>query len=69
MAKTKTCPECKSAMKPALYGMPTEEDFKSGEFFIMGCLMDIDRVEFGCPDCGNQILQSGALINPSKGNF
>ena len=65
MAKTKTCPECKSAMKPALYGMPTEGDFKSGEFFIMGCLMDIDRVEFGCPECGNQILQSGAVINPS----
>jgi hypothetical protein len=56
-------------MKPALYGMPSEEDFKSGEFFIMGCLMDIDLVDYGCPDCGTQILQSGAVINPSKGIF
>ena len=69
MAKTKNCPECHATMKPALYGMPTEEDFKSDKFFIMGCLMDEDQVEFACTECGTQVLESGSVINPSKGIF
>ncbi len=69
MAKTKNCPDCSSVMKPALYGMPGPEDFESGEFLIMGCLMDVDPVKFGCPDCGMQLLESGTVINPSKGIF
>jgi hypothetical protein len=56
-------------MKPALYGMPGQEDFESGEYLIMGCQMDVDPVEFGCPDCGTQLLESGTVINPSKGIF
>lgn len=69
MEKTNNCPDCSSMMMPALYGMPGPEVFENGEYLIMGCLMDDDPVEFGCPTCGVQVLESGAVINPSKGIF
>jgi len=56
-------------MRPALYGMPNQDDFESGKYLIMGCLMDEDPVRFGCPNCGSQVLASGVVFNPNDISF
>jgi hypothetical protein len=69
MSKSKNCPICATEMRPALYGMPNQDDFESGKYLIMGCLMDEDPVRFGCPNCGSQVLASGVVFNPNDISF
>jgi ADP-ribosyl-[dinitrogen reductase] hydrolase len=66
MTKTKNCPECKTPMAEAIYGMPTQEDFENPNYIIMGCLVDEDMMRFGCRECGFEIYSSGRTGNPRK---
>ena len=62
------CPECKGQMKPTAYGFrPDSSD--DDPYINMGCLVGFDDAKFACPECGCQILDSGNVINPSKGIF
>ena len=61
------CPECRTQMKNATYGMMPPEDDDDDNFINMGCLIDEDLAKFACPSCGCQILESGLVFNPNKG--
>ncbi len=64
--KAPICPECKSPMAEAIYGMPSQEDFENPNYIIMGCMMDEDMLHFGCRECGIRIYSSGLTENPMK---
>ena len=66
--KAPICPECAFQMKPTAYGFRPETS-DNDPYINMGCLVGFDDAKFACPECGCQILESGAVINPSKGNF
>ena len=47
------CPHCKKReVKPSMFGMPTEEAFRSGKWHIAGCEPDFPRHrDWGCTNC------------------
>ena len=53
--ETAYCPECSEVgtIRKILWGMPTQEAFKSGDFVIGGCLVRGDGLDpkFGCQSC------------------
>ena len=47
------CPRCgKREVRPSIFGMPTEEVFRSGKWHIAGCQPDFPKHrDFGCNNC------------------
>lgn len=59
MEINKNCPDCKSQLKPIVYGLVTEESVKNGEVIVGGCLVDGNEPHFGCSNCGYQGFPGG----------
>ena len=52
--KPTICPHCKKKeVKPSMYGMPTQEAFRSGKWHLAGCEPDFPKHRtWGCCNCG-----------------
>ena len=51
--KPTICPSCKKKeVRPSIFGMPTEEVFKSAKWHIAGCMADFpNHRTWGCCNC------------------
>jgi len=45
------CPNCGKPSLPIIYGLPTEEDFNTPNFYSGGCIIMPDQANWACPDC------------------
>jgi type I restriction enzyme R subunit len=47
------CPDCGHELQKVLRGMPTYDDFHSGQYYIAGCVIDDNtpNEEWACPEC------------------
>ena len=59
MDTNKNCPDCKSKLKPVVYGLVPESVAKNDDVIIGGCLVDGNEPHFGCSNCGYQGFPGG----------
>ena len=69
--KPTICPICKKKeVRPSIFGMPTEEVFKSGKWHIAGCMADFPKHRtWGCCNCDAAFWKNSAHNLERLGEF
>lgn len=61
MEKTEKCPDCRSNLKPIIYGMVPEGFTEENQVILGGCLLDGREPHVGCENCGYRGAPGGRM--------